>query len=95
MSGSPAQVGRGRARRLMIAAALLLAAAAVLIPAIVRVPSTPAPTDAVDAAAPIAWTSQERRRIATLSPLGPPLPDPTNRLAEDDAAAAFGQRIFF
>ena len=103
MSGSAAWVGRGRARRLVIAAALLLAAAAALIPAIVRFRSTPASMDHgggadganATAADTIAWTPQERRRIATLSPLGPPPPDPTNRLAEDDVAAAFGQRIFF
>jgi cytochrome c peroxidase len=38
---------------------------------------------------------RERARIAGHSPLPPPPTDPTNRFADDPAAARFGQRVFF
>jgi cytochrome c peroxidase len=37
----------------------------------------------------------ETRRILALGPLGDPPPDPTNRFADDDQAAALGHRLFF
>ena len=41
------------------------------------------------------FTQEEFDRIQTLGPLGPVPPDPTNRYADDPAAAALGQRLFF
>jgi cytochrome c peroxidase len=41
------------------------------------------------------FTEDEFDLIKTLGPLGEIPPDPTNRFADDPAAAAFGQRIFF
>lgn len=41
------------------------------------------------------FTQEEFDRIQTLGPLGPVPPDPTNRYADDRAAAALGQRLFF
>ena len=51
------------------------------------------PTAAVHAA----WTPAERETLRTLSlaALGPLPPDPSNRVADDPAAAAFGHRLFF
>lgn len=45
--------------------------------------------DAVD------FTAAERARIARMSPLGHPPPDPTNPLADDPRAIALGHRLFF
>ncbi|MBZ0237760.1 MAG: c-type cytochrome [Deltaproteobacteria bacterium] len=44
---------------------------------------------------PDALTPAERERLATLSPLGPVPPDPTNRYADDPRAARLGHRLFF
>jgi cytochrome c peroxidase len=41
------------------------------------------------------FTPAEWKKLRTLGPLGLPPPDPTNRFADDDRAAALGQRIFF
>jgi cytochrome c peroxidase len=41
------------------------------------------------------FTDEEFELISTLGPLPPPPPNPTNRYADDPAAAAFGQRLFF
>ncbi len=48
-------------------------------------------------AAPIAWSADERRLMASLSIRNlPPLPpDPSNAVADDPAAAALGQALFF
>jgi cytochrome c peroxidase len=44
---------------------------------------------------PVSFSEDERRRILDLSPLGPPAPDPSNAVADDNAAAQLGQRLFF
>ena len=41
------------------------------------------------------FSAAEWAKIKTFGPLGPPDPDPTNKYADDPAAAAFGQRLFF
>ena len=41
------------------------------------------------------FTPAELRRIARLSPLGPPPADPTNRVADDPRARALGKELFF
>jgi cytochrome c peroxidase len=41
------------------------------------------------------FTEEEFEQIKTLGPLPDIPPDPTNRYADDPAAAAFGQRLFF
>jgi cytochrome c peroxidase len=41
------------------------------------------------------FTAAEWEKVLTLGPLAAVPPDPTNRWADDAAAAAFGQRIFF
>jgi cytochrome c peroxidase len=40
-------------------------------------------------------TGEERAKLATLSPLGPPPADPTNAYADHPGAARLGQRLFF
>ncbi len=55
----------------------------------------PPPRAADEPAAAVAFTDAERREILRLSPLGPPPPDPTNRFADDPAAAHLGQFLFF
>lgn len=45
--------------------------------------------------APVEFDEQERSRIARMSPLGTPPPDPTNALANDPRAAQLGRRLFF
>ncbi len=96
-----------RRRRITLAAVGLLVLIGAVLASRLR-PSVPPPpadspagaeavgtaADDPDAARPT-WTERERRRILGMSPLGPPPPNPTNRLAEDPDAAAFGQRIFF
>ena len=42
-----------------------------------------------------AWTDVERARIASLSPIPAPDPRPSNRFADDPAAAALGRSLFF
>ncbi len=41
------------------------------------------------------WSDRQRRLLATLSPLPPAPPDPSNRYAQDERAAAIGQKFFF
>ena len=41
------------------------------------------------------FTTEEWQELATLGPLGPLPPEPTNRYADDAAAAVFGQRLYF
>jgi cytochrome c peroxidase len=41
------------------------------------------------------FTDEEFEQISTLGPLGDVPPDPTNRYADDPAAAKLGQRLFF
>ncbi len=43
------------------------------------------------------WSAQERRILESLwiESLGDPPPDPTNRVADDPAAAALGKKLFF
>jgi cytochrome c peroxidase len=41
------------------------------------------------------FTPQEIEKILQHSPLGPPPPDPTNAVADQPAAATFGQAVFF
>lgn len=43
----------------------------------------------------VEFSATERSRIASLSPLPAPPPDPTNAVADDPAAARLGQRLFF
>lgn len=43
----------------------------------------------------IVFTADEQAKILRHSPLGPPPPDPTNRVADDPAAAQLGQFLFF
>lgn len=45
--------------------------------------------------APVEFDEQERSRIARMSPLGAPPPDPTNAFADDPRAAQLGRRLFF
>lgn len=49
----------------------------------------------VGAAPPVEFTPAEVRRVLTFSPLPDPPADPTNEYADNSAAAALGQRIFF
>lgn len=75
-----------------------------MIAAFVMMPGALAQTlreQAAQAAAPVGddqildWTESELRKIVQHSPL-PPVPiDPTNRVADDPAAAHFGQYLFF
>lgn len=44
---------------------------------------------------PVRFSAREKNRILRLSPLGPPPPSPTNRVADDDRAARLGQFLFF
>ena len=44
---------------------------------------------------PVLFTPDEVRKILQHSPLPPPPPDPTNRVADNPAAARLGQRLFF
>jgi cytochrome c peroxidase len=48
-----------------------------------------------DAQAELEWTASELRKIATLSPLPAPPPDPTNAVADSLAAAELGRTLFF
>jgi cytochrome c peroxidase len=41
------------------------------------------------------FSAAEWQEIASFTPLPPPPPSPTNRLADDPRAAAFGQRLWF
>ena len=41
------------------------------------------------------FSDAEWEKISRFTPLGPPPPSPTNRYADDEAAAAFGQRLWF
>jgi cytochrome c peroxidase len=43
----------------------------------------------------VTFSDVEQRRILELSPLGPPPPDPTNAVADNDAAAELGHKLFF
>jgi cytochrome c peroxidase len=54
------------------------------------------PTTDADAGAPV-FSAAERAALGALSPasLPPPGPDVSNRFADDAAAAAFGQKLFF
>jgi cytochrome c peroxidase len=45
-------------------------------------------------AGPSGWTPAERATILTLSPLPPPVPRPTNAVADLPAAAALGEALF-
>ena len=52
--------------------------------------------DSTQAASPVsAFTPEEIAQILKLSPLPPIPPDPTNRVADDPAAAHLGQYLFF
>lgn len=54
-----------------------------------------APQSSQEPEAPVQLSERERGIALTLSPL-PPLPaQPSNRFADDEAAAQFGQRLFF
>jgi len=48
-----------------------------------------------ESAAPSILTEEEWARLRRLGPLGDPPPSPTNRFADDPAAARFGQALFF
>jgi cytochrome c peroxidase len=43
----------------------------------------------------VVFTAEEREIIATLTPLAPVPPDPSNRYSDDDGAARLGQFLFF
>lgn len=49
----------------------------------------------VAAPTPVTFDARQLRRIARLSPLGPPPPSPTNRFADDPRARALGHFLFF
>jgi cytochrome c peroxidase len=75
----------------MIAAALMILA---LQAAPVSSAAIPAPAVAGPAAG--GWLDEDvARRVRRNPPLGPVPPDPTNRWADDDAAARLGHRLFF
>jgi cytochrome c peroxidase len=44
---------------------------------------------------PVGWTEAERATILSLSPVPTPAPSPTNRVADDPAAARLGEALFF
>jgi len=46
-------------------------------------------------AAPVRFDAATVAKILTHAPLGKPPPDPTNKFADDPAAAALGKRLFF
>jgi cytochrome c peroxidase len=70
------------------ALAVALAAALAATPACSRADGAVSGHDA-------GWTPEELEQLASLSPLPPPPPSPGNALADDDRAAALGQRLFF
>ena len=49
----------------------------------------------VACAGPAGWTEAERATIASLSPVPAPALSPTNRVADDPAAARLGEALFF
>lgn len=49
----------------------------------------------IDDALVVEFTPEERRRVLSMSPVPDPPPDPTNRVADDPAAAHLGQFLFF
>lgn len=59
-----------------------------------REPREPSPV-VVELANGETLTRRERVLAGTLSPIPPVPPQPSNRVADDPAAAAFGQRLFF
>jgi cytochrome c peroxidase len=54
----------------------------------------PAPDTSLSAHG-VSFNANQLRALARLTPLGPPPADPTNRWADDPAAAHFGQFLFF
>lgn len=50
---------------------------------------------ATEVAGPLEWSESELQKIYQHSPLPSPPADPTNRVADDSAAAHFGQYLFF
>ncbi len=63
-----------------------------LATAAISIALSAAATEPADA---LEFTDSEIRIIRQHSPLGPPPPDPSNRFAEDPAAARLGQSLFF
>lgn len=57
--------------------------------------ASPADPEPVNAAGQVAEGELDLVTLRRLSPLGPPPPDPTNRVADDPAAARLGQWLFF
>lgn len=59
-------------------------------------PAVPADLpEALETPEAVVFTPEEQRRIFQHSPLPPPPPDPTNRVADSAPAALLGQRLFF
>lgn len=75
---------------------LALAGAARTPPAAKRTPPAAKRTPGESAADVLADLSEaQARRILAMSPLGPPVPDPTNAFHENEGAARLGQALFF
>lgn len=78
----------------------LALAALALLPGVARAQTAssgavPADPPAHPTNAPPVFSDEERRKIVQHSPLPPPPADSTNRVADDPAAAALGQALFF
>jgi cytochrome c peroxidase len=76
---------------LVVIAALLLTACGGGVPRVSTPPAIPASITTPSAT----FSPTELKEIFTLSPLPPPPSDPTNRFADDPAAARLGQFLFF
>ena len=80
----------------MIPALALLVAQAGRVEARPAIDGVPAPASSIgDPPSPVTFDAATAAKILTHSPLGKPPPDPTNRFADDPAAARLGQRLFF
>ncbi|MHC4948164.1 MAG: cytochrome-c peroxidase, partial [Planctomycetota bacterium] len=82
-----------RARTATRGAAARALGAGVVVVMVLAAAAGPAPGD--DDETPVVFTDAEKRLIARHSPLPPVPADPTNRVADDDAAAHLGRFLFF
>lgn len=84
-TGDVASARRSSPLRAAAVSSLLVAAVAVAV----------GPPESEQAAETIRLSAEQVRRVRGMGWPGPPPPDPTNRWADSDAAAALGQALFF